>query len=78
MVGELLHPMEVDSIAIKVAQNWKQIPKVRAMGKFKFHITFFFHQEVKEVMSMELNPLCKLFEEIRRWTSEEVCQIRRV
>ena len=67
-----MHAMEAKTMAMKVAQSWRPIPKVKVMGKFKF-LYLASQEEVKEVLSMELNPLCSDFDEMRKWAPEVMC-----
>ena len=78
IVGEVLVPTDCEYIFSKIEIDWRSKVKIRAMGEYKFLVTFHSREEAEEVLSLEKNFLSSILNEIRKWTPQDVCQTRRI
>ena len=78
IIGEMLTPVSIESVADKLLNNWWSISKVRNMGFYKTLITFCSKEDMEEALTSRKDILLEHFAEVRRWSNEEVCQMRRM
>ena len=49
-MGKVLHPREIDSVYIRLGQEWPSNQKIRPMGKYKFLVTFFTKEDLGDAL----------------------------
>ena len=78
VIGEAMCPLNSEEVKKLIHSKIHSVEKVREIGLFKSLITFHNKQGMLQALEGEDNILGGIFDEVRPWTSEEVCQTRRV
>lgn len=78
LVGEGLYTLEAENVALTLAKEQIPFEKVRAIDKYKVLIMFYTMEDFKTAMNEYRDILLSIFREIRKWTKEETCKVRRL
>ena len=77
LIGETLCPIDIQRLKCKLIEDIPSIENVRSMGSYKVLITFLTEVDMEEVLAIGSTFLGQFFKEVKRWSSDEVCQTRR-
>ena len=78
VVGEGLRPLRVSDVEMKLKECDLNFEMVREIDSYKVLITFKIEKEAIEFVSKANECLRPEIEEVRQWTYDETCKMRRV
>ena len=78
IVGEHMNPLKVEEVRRGLEARGVRNAKVGLIDSYKVLITLETEQEAMEILKKGCNILQPDLEEIRPWTPEEVCKVRRI
>ena len=73
-MGKVLHPRDIDSVYIRLGQEWPSNQKIRPMGKYKFLVTFF----TRKTLMMLWCQVHHFYSQFSMRTGNGLCQTRRI
>ena len=78
VVGEVVEPFFIETLAIQIKEVCPKFTSVKEMGNYKALITIESKEEVCKILQGDGGPLSNFFQDIRQRKIEKVCKNQRL